>query len=131
MKSETFYRELKEEIVRELDHTVTLKTGKLIRKSDLAIKRQPAPKKASPRKRDQLVKVYATKGPRKIMKPQRNVGFRSSKATQKKRNVQSNFEELDIARRNSAMNTSRETLVREEEEQRKRLKFPIGLESDH
>ena len=29
------------------------------------------------------------------------------------------------------MNSSRETLLREEEEQRKRLRFPIGLESDH
>ena len=28
------------------------------------------------------------------------------------------------------MNSSRETLLREEEEQRKRLRFPIGLESD-
>ena len=29
------------------------------------------------------------------------------------------------------MNSSRETLLREEKEQRKRLRFPIGLESDH
>ena len=29
------------------------------------------------------------------------------------------------------MNSSRETLLREEEEQQKRLRFPIGLESDH
>ena len=29
------------------------------------------------------------------------------------------------------MNSSRETLLREEEEQRKRFRFPIGLESDH
>ena len=29
------------------------------------------------------------------------------------------------------MNSSRETLLREEEEQRKRLRFPIGLERDH
>ena len=90
LKSEPFYRELKEEIVRESDHTVTLKNGKLIRKSDIAIKRQPAPKKASPRKRDQLVKFCATKGPRKVMKPQRNVAFRSSNATQKKRNLRPN-----------------------------------------
>ena len=33
--------------------------------------------------------------------------------------------------RNAAMNSSRETLLREEEEQRKRFRFPIGLESDH
>ena len=96
-----------------------------------AIKRQNAPKKPSPRKRDQLVKFYATKGRRKIMKPQRNVVFKSSRATQKKRNLQLKLEELDIARRNAAMNSSRETLLREEEEQRKRLRFPIGLESDH
>ena len=81
LKSEPFYRELKEEIGRESDHTITLK---IIRKSDLATKKQSAPKKISPRKRNQLVNFYATKGPRKIMKPQRNFGFRSSKATQKK-----------------------------------------------
>ena len=77
------------------------------------------------------MKVYATKRPRKIIKPQRNVGFKSSKATQKKRNLEAKFEELDIARRNAAMNSSRETLLREEEEQRKRLRYPIGLESVH
>ena len=87
--------------MRESDHTITLKNGKIIGKSDLAIKRLSALKKASPRKRDQLMKCNATKGPRKIIKPQRNVGFRSSKATQKKRNLQAKFEELDIARRNS------------------------------
>ena len=76
LKSEPFYRELKEEIVRESDHTVTLKNGKIIRKPDLAIKRQPAQKKPSPRKRDQLVKFYATKGLRKTAKPQRNVGLK-------------------------------------------------------
>ena len=114
-KSEPFYRVLKDEIVRESDHTVTLKNGKVIRKSDLAIKRQPTQKKPSPRKRDQLVKFYATKGLRKTAKPQRNIGFKSSRATQKKRNLQSKFEELDIARRNAAMNSSRETLLREEE----------------
>ena len=129
-KSEPFYRVLKDEIVRESDHTVTLKNGKVIRKSHLAIKRQPTQKKPSPRKRDQLVKFYATKGLRKTAKPQRNVGFKSSRATQKKRNLQSKFEELDIARRNAAMNSSKETLLREEEEQRKRLRIPIGPESD-
>ena len=77
------------------------------------------------------MKFYATKGPRKILKPQRKAGFKSSKATQKKRNLQAKFEELDIARRNAAMNSSRETLLREEEEQRKRLRYPIGLESVH
>ena len=96
-----------------------------------AIKRQLAQKKPSPRKRDQLVKFYATKGLRKAAKPQRNVGFKRSRATQKKKNLQSRFEELDIARRNASMNSSRETLLREEEEQQKRLRFPIGLKSDH
>ena len=129
-KSEPFYRVLKYEIVRESDHTVTLKNGKIIRKSDLAMKRQLTQKKPSPRNRDQIVRFYATKGLRKTAKPQRNVGFKSSRTTQKKRNLQSNFEELDIARRNAAMNSSRETLLREEEEQRKRLRIPIGLESD-
>ena len=46
-------------------------------------------------------------------------------------NPPAKFEELDIARRNAAMNSSRETLLREEEEHRKRLRFPLGLESDH
>ena len=131
LKSEPFYRELKEEIVRESDHTVILKNGKIIRKSDLAIKRRPAQKKPSPRKRDQLVKFYATKGLRKTAKPQRNLSFKRSRATQKKRKLPSKFEEINIARRNAAMNCSRETFLREEEEQRKRLRFPIGLESDH
>ena len=62
----------------------------------------------------------------KIMKPQSNIGFKSSKATQKKRNLQAKFEELEIARRNAAMNSPRETLLREEEEQRQRLRYPIG-----
>ena len=64
-----------EEIVRESDHTITLKNGKMIRISDLAIKKQSALKKPSSRKRDQQVKFYATKRLRKITKPQRNVGF--------------------------------------------------------
>ena len=67
---------------------------------------------------------------RKTAKPPRNVGFKSSRTTQKKRTLQWKFEELDIARRNAAMNSSRETLLREEEDQRKRLRTPIGLESD-
>ena len=50
--------------------------------------------------------------------------------TQKKRNIQAKFEELDIARRNAAMNSSRGRLLRKEEEQRKKLRFPVGLESD-
>ena len=91
LKNEPPYRELKEEIVRESDHTHTLKNGKIIRKSDLTIERQSAPKKVSPRKKNQLVKFYATKEPRKIMKPQRNAGFRSSKATQKKKASKSNL----------------------------------------
>ena len=117
--------------VRESDHTITLKNGKIIRKSDLAIKIQPALKKPSPRKKNQLVKFYATKSLRKTTRPQRNVSFKSSRATQKKRNLQDKFEELDIARRNAAMNSSREKLLREEEEQRKRLRFPFSLESGH
>ena len=51
LKIEPLYRELKEETVRESDHTITLKNGKIIRKSDLAIKRQSAPTKVSPRKK--------------------------------------------------------------------------------
>ena len=90
-KSEPFYKELKEEIVRQSDHTTTLKNGKIIRKSDLAIKRQPALKKPSPRKKNQLVKFYATKGLRKTTRPQRNVGFKSLRATQKKETSRLNF----------------------------------------
>ena len=78
-KNEPYYRVLKDEIVKESDHTVTLKNGKIIRKSDLAIKRQCTQKKPSPRKRDQLVRFYATKGLRKTAKPPRNIGFKSSK----------------------------------------------------
>ena len=130
-KSDPFYKELKEEMARESDHTITLENGKIIRKSDSAIKRQPALKKPSSRKRNKLVELYATKGLRKATKPQTNVGFKSSRAIQKKRNLQAKFEELDITRWNMAMNSSRETLHRKEEEQRKRLRFPIGLESDH
>ena len=71
-----------EEIVRESDHTITLKNGKILRKSDLAVKNPSAPKKISPRKKKQLVKFYVTKGPRKNAKPPRNIGFKSSKSTQ-------------------------------------------------
>ena len=105
-----------------------LKNGKKIRKCDLAVKRPSAPKKIRIRKKNQLVKFYAIKGPRKVTHSSRNVGFKSSNSTQKKRNLQANFEELDIARRNAAMTISRETLIREEEEERKRLRYPIGLE---
>ena len=50
-ENEPFYSEFKEEIVRELDHTITLKIGKQIRISDLAVKRPSVPKKISPRKK--------------------------------------------------------------------------------
>ena len=50
-KNEPFYRELKEERVRESEHTITLQKWKIIRKSDVAVKRQSAPKKFSPRKK--------------------------------------------------------------------------------
>ena len=93
------------------------------------MKRSTVLKKVSPRKKNQLIKLYATKGPRKVTKPSRNIWFKSSKASQKKRNLQANFEELDIARRNAAMNSSRKRLLREEEEQRKRFRYLIGLES--
>ena len=83
------------------------------------MKRQSAPKKISPRKKNQLVKFYVTKRLKKTSKPPRNVGFKSSKSKQKKRNLQAKFEVLDIARRNAAMNSSRETLLREEEEEKK------------
>ena len=65
-----------------------------------------------------------------MIKPARNVGFKSSQSAQNKRNTQYKFEELDIARRNAAMNSSRETLLREEEEERKRLRCPISTESN-
>ena len=82
LKNERLYREVKKEIVRESDHTITLKNGKIIRQSDLAVERQPAPKKSSPRKKNKLVKFYATKGPRNIVKPKRNVGSKSLQLTQ-------------------------------------------------
>ena len=58
----------------------------------------------------------------KYGKPTRNVEFKSSKATHKKKNPQAKFEELDIARRNAAMTSSMKTLLREEEAERKRLR---------
>ena len=85
-------------------------------------------KKISPRKKNELLKFYATKGPRKVTQSLRNVGFKSPNSTQKKINLQAKFEESDIARRKAAMNSSRETLLREEKEERKRLRYPIGLE---
>ena len=65
------------------------------------------------------------------MKLSKIVGFKSSRSTQKKRNLQPKFEELDIARRNAAMNSPGETLLqeKEEKEERKRFRYPIGLES--
>ena len=66
------------------------------------------------------------------MKTSKNVGFKSSMWTQKKRNLQAKIEELDIARRNAARNSPEETLLQEKEEEkeeRKRFRYPIGLES--
>ena len=59
-----------------------------------AIKRQLTQKKPSPRKRDQLVRFYATKGLRKTAKPQRNVGFKSSRTKQKKKTSSRNSKSL-------------------------------------
>ena len=82
-KDAPHYKELKEEkTVRESYQTITLKSGKIIRKSDLAVKRPTEIKKGSPCKKNQLFKFYATKRPRKVIKLARNVGFKSSKATQ-------------------------------------------------
>ena len=64
------------------------------------------------------------------MTPTRNFGLKSSKATQSQRKLRAKFEQLDIAKRNAAMNSSKENLLREEEEQRKCLRLPIGTESD-
>ena len=47
----------------------------------------------------------------------------------KKKNLQAKFEELDIAMRNAARNSSNGTLLREEEEEKKWLRHRIGLES--
>ena len=49
-KNEPFYRELKDERVRESEHTITLQKWKIIRKSDVVVKRQSAPKKFGSRK---------------------------------------------------------------------------------
>ena len=80
--------------------------------------------------KNQSIKFCATKRPRRVIKSARNAGLKNSKATQNKRNHQSQLKELDIARRNAAMNSSRETLLWEKEEEKKRLRFPIGKESD-
>ena len=73
----------------------------IICKSDLAVKRPTIPKKVNPCKKNQL--IHATKRARKVMKTSKNVRFKSSKSTQKKRNLQAKFEELDIDRQNAAM----------------------------
>ena len=62
------------------------------------------------------MKLYATKGLRKTTKPTRNFGFKNSKLTQKKRNLQAKIEEFDIAGRNAETNNSRKKNPREEEE---------------
>ena len=97
------------------------------------MKRPTVPKKVSPLKNNQLTKFHATKRPGKVTKPSRNVEFKSSKETQKKKNLQAKFEELDIAMRNAARNSWNGTLLREEEEEeeeeKKRLRYRIGLES--
>ena len=72
------------------------------------------------------MKFYATKGPRKTTQSLRNVRIESSKSTQKKRKLKN--QESDIAGRNAAMNSSGEALLREEDEARKRLRYPIGLQ---
>ena len=51
-------------MVRESYQTITLKSGKIIPKSDLAVKRPTEIKKGSPCKKNQLFKFYTTKGPR-------------------------------------------------------------------
>ena len=63
------------------------------------------------------------------MKPTINDGFKSSKATQSKRKFQANFEQKDITLRNASMSSLRETLLRVEEEPRKRLNFHSDTES--
>ena len=132
-KNKPYYKEPKEEIVRESDHIITLKSGEKICKSDLAVKITTEPRKVSPRKKYQLFKFVTRKGPRNVIKAARNVGFKSSKATQnkkKQKKFQTKFEELDIARRNAAINFSRETLLREEQKERKRYRCPIGAEDN-
>ena len=74
------------------------------------------------------MKFNVTKVQRKVTESSRNVVCKSSNYTKKKRNQQAKYEELDIERRDAAVNSSRETLLREEEEERKRLRYPIGLE---
>ena len=92
-KDEPYYKELKEEkIVRESYQTITLKSSEIIRKPVLAVKRTTELKKASPFKKNELFNFYITIGRKKVIKPARNVGFKSSKATQIKRNPPAKFE---------------------------------------
>ena len=72
-KNKPYYKEPKEEIVRESDHIITLKSGEKICKSDLAVKITTEPRKVSPRKKYQLFKFVTRKGPRKVIKAARNV----------------------------------------------------------
>ena len=70
-------------------------------------------KPVSPRIKDHLLKFYATKGPRKTS---RRTVFKSTRKQQVAQSKEAKFEELDTSRRNGAMCSSTETLLREEEE---------------
>ena len=62
----------------------------------------------------------------RVQNTSKRSAFKSSRKTQAARNKEAKFEELDIARRNAAMYSSRETLLgQEEEEQKARLRVPL------
>ena len=70
------------EVVRESEHAVTIKSGKISRKSDYAIKidKPDLPRKpVSPRKKGQLLMFYATKGSRTTSS---RTAFKSSRTKQ-------------------------------------------------
>ena len=92
--------------VRESDHTITLKNGKIFRKSDLAVKTPPASKELSPRKKNQLKIFRPPKNPEKSQNHREMSALRAP-SLHKRRETYHKFEELDVARRNAAMNSSR------------------------
>ena len=92
-KGRSVFKELKDEIVRESHHTITLKKIiKIIFKSGLALRKAIVQKEVSPRKQKKLVSD-ATNAPRRVIEPARMVALRVSKATQNKRNLQAKFEQ--------------------------------------
>ena len=92
-KDKPYCKELKEEIIRESDHKITLKNGKVIRKIDLAVKKPSAPKKNSPQpqEKNQLIRFHAKKRPRKVMKSSTKLDSRALSQHKRRKNYWQNL----------------------------------------